>query len=126
MPPKDSGEATRNPSLQGACEIPDNNSRRLVRGRYHCGSCEIDRLSNETASERQELLNWVRKRENAGAAIPCKRKIYKLESPIKSVPAVTTSPLSPFHVERRLFVSFLFPLPPDAISANRSFRESSR
>ncbi|KYN08120.1 hypothetical protein ALC62_00965 [Cyphomyrmex costatus] len=27
-------------------------------------------------------------------------------NPIKSVPAVTTSPLSPFHVERRLFVPF--------------------
>ncbi|KYN35904.1 hypothetical protein ALC56_09695 [Trachymyrmex septentrionalis] len=54
--PKDSGEATRNPSLQGACEIPDNKE---ARGRYRCGSCEIDQRSNETASERRELLNLL-------------------------------------------------------------------
>ncbi|KYM77329.1 hypothetical protein ALC53_12310 [Atta colombica] len=59
MPPKDSDKATRNPSLQGGlCEIPDNNSRRLVRGRYHRGSCEIDRLS-KTAREMRELLNLL-------------------------------------------------------------------
>ncbi|KAG5318106.1 MOS1T transposase, partial [Pseudoatta argentina] len=58
MPPKDSGETTRNPSLQGACEIPDNNSRRFVRMR----SCENDRLSKETASERRELLNLLEHR----------------------------------------------------------------
>jgi len=73
----------------------------------------------EGENTRREGRIRIRERENAGAATPCKRKIYKLESPIKSVPAVTTSPPSFFHVERRLFVScfsssrsparFLFP-----------------
>jgi len=56
----------------------------------------------ERKSSRVRREGWVRirERENAGAATPCKRKIYKLESLIKSVPAVTTNPLSPFHVER--------------------------
>lgn len=68
----------------------------LVRG------AEMLRGSENT----RRRVDTVRKRENAGAAPACKRKIYKLESPIKSVPAVTTSHPPLFHVERRPFVSF--------------------
>lgn len=80
---------------------------RSARNGAAAGECKCRRCNGEGKKERErERWVWVRERENAGAATPCKRKIYKLESPIKSVPAVTTSSLSSFHVERRLFVSF--------------------
>ncbi|KYQ50019.1 hypothetical protein ALC60_10895 [Trachymyrmex zeteki] len=89
---------------------------RSARNGVAAGECKCSAVQRGKRDRKREKIvenekkeGWVRERENAGAATPCKRKIYKLESPIKSVPAVTTSPLSPFHVERWLFVSFLSP-----------------
>jgi len=86
--------SARNGAAAGECKCPT-----VQRGKQE--------RKREKVIESEKKESWIRERENAGAATSCKRKIYKLESPIKSVPAVTTSPLFPFHIERRLFVSFL-------------------
>jgi len=93
--------SARNGAAAGECKCPT-----VQRGKQE--------RKREKVIESEKKESWIRERENAGAATSCKRKIYKLESPIKSVPAVTTSPLFPFHIERRLFVSFLSspPAPP--------------